>query len=508
MAGHCKNGRSGFAYLNIFLLFITITIVPVLAAGHNEPYTEYLLPVNGSQPLGLVVDGAGTVWFADSTHDTLTSFKPSQNSFDAYAIPNNATRCEVWGIEIDKKGIIWFGDAVSNTVWSFDPSTGQFSGHPIPTSDAYPFDLVFDKNGTLWFTQLYSGKIGELNTANGRIREFQPPTISSAPSGITVDNKGTIWFSEGLMDQIGSLDPGTGEFREYSLKGLIKSPRGIAVDKAGKLWVADSGSDVILVMDPVTKKLTRYITSKATYGTISSPYFILISPAGEIWFNERMGNKLGKIDPVSEKMIEIETPYSSTMELPGYVPPPCCSKPTGLPVAPREIYCVALDSQGNLWFTESLGKRIGVVYGDYEPPLVISAPSGVEFPLNNGTTIRIGITSQTSAPADLVLSYNYPENLDGTMVGSLYFNPSEVRAGQKFEIPVKIEPPAGADLENATLTFSAQTGPSVSSALIRLGVAGETSAGPVVKQSLGSGIAIAALTISGFLGVRNRRRRE
>jgi virginiamycin B lyase len=467
----------------------------------TDPVIEYPLPENASRPLGITVDAAGTVWVAVSSKGSIMEFHPESKSFIEHPIPGNHSGCEVWSLVPDKEGNIWFGDAVSNAIWRFDPGTDTYQRYPIPTPDAYPFHLMFDERETLWFTELYGGKLGELRTEKGIIREYIPPTLLSGPSGFDFDNNGTLWFSEGFAQQLGSFDPLTGNFDEYSLKNIAKIPRGVQASDDGKIWVADSESSSIIIFDTVSKEAIPYSTSLATYGSESAPYFIVPDGKGRYWFNERFGNKIGRIDPKTMIMTEIELPYSPTSDLPGYVPPPCCKVPAGLPVVPREILCLTSDARGNVWFTESLGNRIGLLEYDQTPPVNIRAlQNPLHIPEGGKTEIDLEIRSSLSDSSGIRITHTYPVIAEGISVGSLYVDRSRIRQNQPFvfTVPVDIYPPA--DVENSSLTFSIHADPYTVSYPIRLTFSDISEKEvPTATQAGETAVAAGTLIILGFI---------
>jgi hypothetical protein len=220
---------------------------------------------------------------------------------------------------------------------------------------------------------------------------------------------------------------------------------------------------------PVSKVAVPYTTSLATYGSDSAPYFIVADGKGYYWFNERFGNKIGRIDPSTMMMTEIELPYSPTSEVPGYVPPPCCKVPAGLPVVPREILSITTDQDGNAWFTESLGNRIGFIDITYTSPVTIRiSPNPLSLRNEKKPALDIEITSSLPDSSGIRITHNYPAIAEGITVGSLYIDRSRIRQNQPFtfKVPVDVYPPA--DVDNSTLTFSVHSDPYSVSYPVRL----------------------------------------
>ncbi|MDD1676222.1 MAG: hypothetical protein LUQ40_00630 [Methanomicrobiales archaeon] len=465
--------------LIIFILFISFSsiIVPVIGLSAVEDvgtggFREIPIPLNYSRPLGITTDTTGSIWFAISTPPRIVVFNPSREEFREFPIPNNATRCEIWSMVVDPDGMIWFGETVSNAIWVFNPRNGTFRSVPIPTPDAYPFELMFDAEGKLWFTELYGGGIGELS-GNFTIREYYPPTISSGPSGFDFDTEGNIWFAQGWVRQVGWFNPHTGEFRDYPLNSLAILPRDVGIDPKGMIWVTDAESNSILRINPKTWEIVPFVTSFPEYGEASSPYFLKKDREGNFWVNERIGNKIGYLNTDTRHLQEIELPYSSTTELPGYIPPPCCKVPAGLPVVPREILSIAIAPDGNLWFTEALGNRIGIIYAPMNPPVAIDATPVVALPENRKAIFEIRVTSHLSDASQVRVTHNYPAETEGISVGSLFIPSSQITRGIPTTLQVPVTLPQSMNLQHATLTFSVHGGGYADSLFIRFVKEGE-----------------------------------
>jgi len=416
---------------------------PTSNSAGASPYTEYQLPTNASEPLGIAVDGRGTVWFAESTTMSLVAFYPSNSSFTSYHIPYSATTCEVWGVAVAPDGNIWFGDSVSNAIWEFQVASSSFKSFPIPTAASYPFALAFGKDGMLYFTELYGGKIGRLDPQTGQIKEFQVPTKNAGPAGFDFDSNGNLWFAEQYAGQLGEFNPTTGSFSEYRLTSWSIVPRGVVVDDTGRIWMTDSNSSSIILFNPATKSVSVFSTIDADYPLgVASPYLLRKGPDGSIWFNERAGNRIAKINPSTMQMIEFQVPYLLSGLTSLGAEPTCCTTPaaTGSPIFPVELLSMATDSNGNLWFTEFSNNTIGVIYSNYQSPFSLSVSLPATIPKNSNISISVTVHSNLLSQNNTWMGSVMPES-ENLAVSHSYINPvildpnSSITEGFSVAIP-------------------------------------------------------------------------
>lgn len=200
---------------------------------------------------------------------------------------------------VDASGNVWFTQPNTDAIGEFVPRNESWQQWPVKKGSA-PYDLTFDTHGNLWFTEFAGNAIGFFNTQTHTLVENPIPTQDSQPYGITLDPHGHIWFAENRngLGQIGSFTPtssGTVKITEYAVKAL--RPHLIVADKAGNIWYSDGFSGNIGEFLP---------------GSGNSRAFLV---------------------------------YSGTCT------PTSC---TG-----THISGIAADSQGRIWFTDSLSQRIG-----------------------------------------------------------------------------------------------------------------------------------------------------
>ena len=124
---------------------------------------------------------------------------------------------------------------------------------PVKTASSWPTGITAGPDGNLWFTENVSGgKVGEINPTTHAVTEFPIPTTNSGPLGITAGPDGNLWFTEGVTDKIGMINPTTHAITEFPVPTAKSGPDGITAGPDGELWFTEQQADKIGMIDPTT----------------------------------------------------------------------------------------------------------------------------------------------------------------------------------------------------------------------------------------------------------------
>jgi streptogramin lyase len=300
-------------------------------------------------------------------------------------------------------------------------------GLPAPTSGPLSSgvnNIASAPDGTLWFTeqtQLVAGipqpsKIGKITT-DGIATEYLiknndgvTNTSSAFPGGITVAPDGVVWFTEG-SGQIVKFDPANGKFTSFAIPGG-GSPTALT-------YVSDQGLFNTAIY--FTDQRNNAIGKIAIDGTITEytiepnldPY--TLRPFG---IAEGPDGNIWFTEQTGNKIGRM-TP-SGVMSSPFFIQH-SNAQPEGIAVGP----------DGNLWFTEENSQQIGRI-----TPAGKDASGAVtikEYTLFSGIDLPTGIT--TGADHNLWFT-----EASGNRIGQL--DPS-TGAVNEFDLPTASQNPAG-----------------------------------------------------------------
>jgi virginiamycin B lyase len=158
--------------------------------------------------------------------------------------------------------------------------------------------------------------------------EYDTPGPNRMPWSAHPDKDGTFWVPYyGRANKIGHLYPQTGEIKEYPVPNMGTAAIHSAVPAPdGSVWLTEQGSDKLGKWDPVTQTITEYQDSVGKHTVRVDP------KTGMVWSTGAMT----VFDPKTEKF-------------------------THIPEVPT-CYGIALDQQGNAWFTElTPNGKVGMV---------------------------------------------------------------------------------------------------------------------------------------------------
>jgi virginiamycin B lyase len=396
--------------------------------------TEYRIPTACTNPLAIVTDFEGNVWFAQTNTGNLGKFDPVTESFTEYDNPiwPPSGRSMMWGIDYSPDGSIWFTDEALDSVWRFSIEEESYKRLSYPSEgNALPQKLKV-VGSQIIINDFTGNKITFLDP-NQIDEDFDylsipSPFDNSFTGDFAIDEDNNILYTNWLPQQSGvmvkfdqegyrSSVANNGErflpLDDYidvlPLPNNVQTPNGLVVGEDGKIWLVDTSSSNFFSFDPENEIYTQYVTSDpplATYGNstgviktpISRPYWIETNELGQLVFNEQTANRLAVMDPKSESLVEYFVPSLN----PNWGD---CGELDNCGLA--QIFGFAVDGD-KIWFTEWVENNIGVVDTSIKLPLYIELESNI-ISLNAGqsrglTFVISPQTSQDLSDVSLILS--------------------------------------------------------------------------------------------------------
>ncbi|HLK47056.1 MAG TPA: IPT/TIG domain-containing protein [Bryobacteraceae bacterium] len=252
-------------------------------AGNNHPGSQ----AQFDNPTGLVLDGAGNLYIADSSNHVVRLITPgTTGTVQAFAGNNTAGYLgdggpagaaeldNPTGLAIDAAGNIYVADANSGVIRKVTPGGGSISTVAGTGSNGY------------------SGDGGKATQA-----------MLNHPHGVAVDAAGNIYIADTLNSRIRMVTP-DGSIRTiagvggigYSgdsgdaTRAALNFPTALAVDAAGNVYVADTQNSAIRVLKP-TAILTGPPTVTGVNGASDFGAFPAVAPGS--WIEVHGANLAG-----------------------------------------------------------------------------------------------------------------------------------------------------------------------------------------------------------------------
>ena len=260
-------------------------------------------------PIGLAVDSAGNIYFADSYNGRIRQVSGGTISTVAGGGTNPgdtgaalSAQISPFGVVVDAAGNIYIGDVsgrvrkVSNGVISTVAGTGHalvlFSGdNGAATSSqmSTPSGVAVDTAGNIYIA----------DTGNQRIRKISHGVITTVAGGggaVPTNGNGQVYFNPNLQ---GDNGPAT--------SAQLVQPVGVAVDLAGNIYIADS------LANRVRKVSNGVITTVAGTGTagfsgdggsgvnaqLSNPTGVAVDSAGNLYIADAFNNRIRQVSALT-----------------------------------------------------------------------------------------------------------------------------------------------------------------------------------------------------------------
>jgi len=252
-------------------------------------------PGGYSDPLFVVVDRDGNIWFTQPSSDALGEYVPQDESWHQWHLKRGSTPFD---LTIDTQGNLWFTEFGTNDIGFFDPLTQTLVENSIPTPNSNPYGITVDAQGTAWFTENAAGvdQIGSFKpTTSGTVKITEHAVGTVRPHLITTDRAGNVWYSGGFGGDIGEFYPRSGNSIRFLVdQGTCLSPTacpgthisGIAVDSKNNVWFTDSLSQRVGYLLPATGQ----VVVKTLRENNAHPYDgLIIDSSDRVWFTEEFG---------------------------------------------------------------------------------------------------------------------------------------------------------------------------------------------------------------------------
>lgn len=248
-----------------------------------------------SWPTGVVADGAGNVYVADSYNEVIRKVSPSGIATTLAGLApecsyvdgtgGEARFCDPLGIAVDPSGVLYVADTENNAIRKVTPSgvVSTLAGNGYPGSRDgtgrsarfdEPWGLALDAAGNLF--------VGD--SRNNTIRKVTPSGIVSTLAGTP--------GARGAADGVGS-------------EASFDTPAGLAVDRSGNVYVADLGNLTIRKISPagaVTTLAGRPGWGGGDDGTgsearFAAPVALGLDGSGNLYVADRGNAALRKVTP-------------------------------------------------------------------------------------------------------------------------------------------------------------------------------------------------------------------
>jgi virginiamycin B lyase len=212
--------------------------------------------------------------------------------------------------------------------------------HVFPT-DAGLMLPAIDGHGYVWFGEMATNLLARLDPRTGVVKTWTPPRGDDGIMANIIDGKGDVWFTEQNANYIGVFHPASQTFQTYSFGSNKKDRVGLQdlqFDASGKLWFSELTGRRIGQLDPTNSKIRTWAMPNSVGGAAAYPFGLTLVADGQVWFGAFAGGVVGHLNPATGqiKLYNLADPR-------------------------EQVYAMAADSVGRVWFTELQFGKLGMI---------------------------------------------------------------------------------------------------------------------------------------------------
>lgn len=226
----------------------------------------------------------------------------------------------------------------------------------------------------------------------GKVSEWPVPTPKFARDpAVALDGKIYIAVMQG--NKLARFDPATQKFEEWDLPQGTR-PHALVVDEKGTVWMTGNGNGTLLEIPFANGQPGRMVAHKTLSG--GSPHTIIFDGRDALWFTNQSDDKVTRFERASRKMTDFATRDGP--------------------------YGLAMDQEGNVWFCQASGQRVGRVDARTGRVSEIDLGAGSQprriaaAPDNSLWVVRYGdgeLTHIDAKTAKVIKSYDMPAGVSG-----------------------------------------------------------------------------------------------
>ena len=308
--------------------------------------TEYDFPADEVAPLFPVYDGEN-IWISDAQKPRLWKFSIEDEQFTPYTFDGLTTIF----MDIGKDGKIWFTDTPNSKIGSFDPKTEKFETIQLPQFNlaikkSLPTSVAVDNDNDVWVAVIDQSLLLEYNQSTKKFKIVNTITPEAGPTAIEIDSSNNVWFAESLVGKLGKIDANTKEVTEFTPQiEPMAEPFALMIDKEENVWIAEHIGPAITKFNPILEDFEQIKISNPD----SLPFGMAFDKYDNMWVAQHVIDSLVVYDQSSNQIIEIAIPTEGSF-----------------------TQFVVADDNGDIWFVEQRGGKLGKVSISAVPSQIVT----------------------------------------------------------------------------------------------------------------------------------------
>jgi len=242
-------------------------------------------------------------------------------------------------MDIGRDGKIWFTDTPNSKIGSFDPKTEKFEVIKLPqftlvSEKSLPTSVAVDAENDVWVAVIDQSLLLEYNQTTEKFKIINTITPEAGPTALEIDNSNNVWFAESLVGKLGKIDAETKQVTEFVPEEPMAEPFALMIDKEENIWVAEHIGPAVTKFNPILEDFKKIGISDPE----SLPFGMAFDKYDNMWIAQHVIDSLVVYDQSNEQMTVVTIPTEGSF-----------------------TQFVVADDNGDIWFVEQRGGKLGKV---------------------------------------------------------------------------------------------------------------------------------------------------
>ncbi len=250
-----------------------------------------------SLPSGLIVDGSGNVYIADTGNNRVVKETLSSGVYVQSTLPTKLNISSPSGLGIDANGNIYISDTNNNRVLKETPAGGSYTESIVDSTNlSGPRQIAADASGNVYIADYGHNQIVKETPAGSAYTASQFPTSTplNKCSGIAIDANGNIYISDSGNQRVLKETLAGGSYTESTVatSAVVNQPKRLTVDASGNVFIADGGRGSVIKETPSG---SGYSAATVATTNLTTPFGVAVDASGTLYIADQGANLVFKL---------------------------------------------------------------------------------------------------------------------------------------------------------------------------------------------------------------------
>ncbi len=236
-----------------------------------------------ADPLGLAVDGAGNVYFADSGNNAIKKWMAASNTVTTL-VSNGLS--QPWSVAVDGAGNVYIADSGNNAIKEWMAANSNVT-ILVSSGLNHPRGVALDNANNVYIADTANSAIREWSAASHNLTTLVSNGLAN-PSGVAVDAAGNVYIADADNNAIKEwiLAHNT----VTTLVSNLNAPQNVAVDSAGNVYTADTENSAVKKWTAASNTVTTLVPPG-----LSLPYGVAVDNGGNVYVADTGNNAIEEL---------------------------------------------------------------------------------------------------------------------------------------------------------------------------------------------------------------------